>query len=56
MSALIPFYLECRTPPNLVSPIKWSNVTFLLTDHLVLTKSPAFSDNVLFIFLEEPGS
>jgi hypothetical protein len=42
--------------PALVSPIKWSNVTFLFTDHLGLTKSPAFSDNVLFVLLEEPGS
>ncbi len=40
--------------PYLVSPIKWSNVTFLFTDHLGLTKSPAFSDNVLFVLLEEP--
>lgn len=40
--------------PVLVSPIKWSNVTFLFTDHLGLTKSPAFSDNVLFVLLEEP--
>ena len=46
---------DYRTP-NLVSPIKWSNVTFLFTDHLGLTKSPAFSDNVLFILLEEPRS
>lgn len=42
--------------PNLVSPVKWSNVMFLFTDHLGLTKSPAFSDNVLFILLEEPRS
>ncbi|MEQ9619459.1 MAG: hypothetical protein RIG61_09830 [Deltaproteobacteria bacterium] len=42
--------------PGLVSPIKWSNVMFLFTDHLGLTKSPAFSDNVLFILLEEPRS
>ena len=40
--------------PVLVSPIDWSNVMFLFTDHLGLTKSPAFSDNVLFILLEEP--
>jgi len=40
--------------PVLVSPIKWSNVTFLFTDHLGLTKSHAFSDNVLFVLLEEP--
>jgi len=37
---------------RLVSPIKWSNVTFLFTDHLGLTKSPSFSDNVLFLLLE----
>jgi len=42
--------------PKLVSPIKWSNVMFLFTDHLGLTKSPAFSDNVLYILLEEPRS
>lgn len=42
--------------PALVSPIKWSNVMFLFTDHLGLTKSPAFSDNVLFILLEESKS
>jgi len=42
--------------PALVSPIKWSSVMFLFTDHLGLTKSPAFSDNVLFILLEEQKS
>ncbi|MEW6144720.1 MAG: hypothetical protein AB1598_06835 [Thermodesulfobacteriota bacterium] len=42
--------------PALVSPIEWSSVTFLFTDHLGLTKSPAFSDNVLFVLLEEPRS
>ena len=40
---------------NLVSPVKWSNVMFLFTDHLGLTKEPAFSDNVLFLLLENPG-
>jgi hypothetical protein len=42
--------------PTLVSPIKWSSVTFLFTDHLGLTKSQAFSDNVLYVLLEEPRS
>jgi len=42
--------------PVLVSPIKWSSVMFLFTDHLGLTKSPAFSDNVLFILLEAQKS
>lgn len=41
---------------SLASPIKWSNVMFLFSDHLGLTKSPAFSDNVLYILLEEQKS
>lgn len=40
--------------PQLKSPIKWSNVMFLFTDHLGLTKDPAFSDNVLYLLLEQP--
>ena len=40
--------------PQLKSPIKWSNVMFLFSDHLGLTKDPAFSDNVLYILLEQP--
>ena len=41
--------------PNLVTPIVWSNVMFLFTDHLGITKDPAFTDNVLFLLLEKPG-
>ncbi|MCZ6554655.1 MAG: hypothetical protein O6759_00890 [Candidatus Dadabacteria bacterium] len=40
--------------PYLKSPIKWSNVMFLFSDHLGLTKDPSFSDNVLYILLEQP--
>ena len=40
--------------PYLKSPIKWSNVMFLFSDHLGLTKDPAFSDNVLYLLLEQP--
>ncbi len=40
--------------PYLQSPIKWSNVQFLFSDHLGLTKDPGFSDNVLYILLEQP--
>ncbi len=39
---------------RLVSPVKWSNVMFIFTDHLGLTKSPVFSDNVLYLLLEHP--
>ncbi|MCA9772277.1 MAG: hypothetical protein KC466_07690, partial [Myxococcales bacterium] len=38
----------------LVSPIAWSQVTFLFSDHLGLTEDPAFTDNVLFLLLEDP--
>jgi hypothetical protein len=40
--------------PRLQSPIKWDSVNFLFTDHLGLTKDPAFTDNVLYLLLESP--
>jgi pimeloyl-ACP methyl ester carboxylesterase len=40
--------------PGLVSPIAWERVTFLFRDHLGLTQDPAFTDNLLFMLLEEP--
>ena len=40
--------------PRLISPITWSSVNFLFTDHLGLTKDPAFTDNVLYLLLEAP--
>jgi pimeloyl-ACP methyl ester carboxylesterase len=40
--------------PRLQSPVKWESVTFLFTDHLGLTKDPAFTDNVLYLLLESP--
>ncbi|MHC4077060.1 MAG: lipase family alpha/beta hydrolase [Planctomycetota bacterium] len=33
--------------------IPWRNVTFLSDDHLGLTNNPTFSDNMLFILLEQ---
>jgi pimeloyl-ACP methyl ester carboxylesterase len=39
---------------KLVTPVRWTNVQFLFTDHLGMTKDPAFSDNVLYRLLEEP--
>lgn len=40
--------------PRLISPITWSSVNFLFTDHLGLTRDPAFTDNVLYLLLEAP--
>ncbi|HEX3035554.1 MAG TPA: hypothetical protein VHT73_10565 [Thermodesulfobacteriota bacterium] len=42
--------------PNPMTPIQWTNVTFLFADHLGITKDPAFTDNVLFLLLEKPKS
>jgi len=42
--------------PTLESPISWSNVMFLFSDHLGITKEPAFTDNILFLLLEKPKS
>jgi lecithin:cholesterol acyltransferase len=38
--------------PGLVSPIGWSTVTFLFSDHLALTKDLGFTDNLLFRLLD----
>jgi len=40
--------------PTLQTPIDWSGVTFLFADHIGLTQSAAFTDNVLFYLLEAP--
>jgi len=40
--------------PQLISPIDWSSVLFLSSDHLGLTEDPAFTDNVLYWLLEDP--
>jgi len=53
-SALMDERMGGTWTPYLQSPIKWSNVMFLFSDHLGLTKDPGFSDNVLYILLEQP--
>ena len=40
--------------PFLPTPIHWDNVLFLFTDHVGLTKSPIFADNILHNLLEAP--
>ena len=40
--------------PHLVSPIAWSQVTFLFAEHIDMTRDPAFTDNVLYYLLEHP--
>jgi lecithin:cholesterol acyltransferase len=40
--------------PGLASPIAWSSVTFLFSDHLALTQDLGFTDNLLFRLLDAP--
>ncbi|MBI3843329.1 MAG: hypothetical protein HY292_01695 [Planctomycetes bacterium] len=42
--------------PHVVSPISFTGVQFLFTDHIGITKDPAFTDNILYRLLEEPRS
>ena len=42
--------------PYVQTPIKWTNVMFLFSDHLGITRDPTFSDNILFILLENPAN
>jgi pimeloyl-ACP methyl ester carboxylesterase len=40
--------------PRVQSPIDWTQVVFLHTDHMGLTRSPTFTDNLLYLLLERP--
>lgn len=53
-SALMDERVGSEWRPHLDSPIAWDRVQFLPEDHLGLTKSSAFSDNLLFMLLEAP--
>jgi hypothetical protein len=37
---------------QLRSPIHWTAITFLPSDHLEMTRDPMFTDNILFMLLE----
>jgi pimeloyl-ACP methyl ester carboxylesterase len=53
-SALLDERMGGEWRPGLVSPIDWSSVLFLFSDHLGLTHDEAFADNVLYWLLEDP--
>ena len=53
-SALMDERVGQEWSPGLVSPIHWRTTTFLFTDHLGLTRDPVFTDNLLFMLLEQP--
>ena len=51
-SALMDERLTGEWSSGLVSPVDWSQVTFIFRKHLKMTDDPVFTDNVLFILLE----
>jgi pimeloyl-ACP methyl ester carboxylesterase len=53
-SALLDERIGSNTRGRLQSPVAWSGVQFLFSDHLGLTEDPAFADNVLYLLLEQP--
>ena len=53
-SALMDERMTGTWKPFLDSPVQWDKTMFLFEDHLGLTRSPVFIDNVLYQLLEEP--
>lgn len=53
-SAVMDERLGNEWSPHLVTPIDWTDINFLFTDHLGLTADPVFADNVLHLLLESP--
>jgi hypothetical protein len=51
-SALMDERQEGRRKERLISPIHWTQVLFLFSNHFDLTKDPAFTDNLLYFLLE----
>ncbi len=53
-SAVLDERIGGRWQPGLVTPIAWSTVTFVVGDHLALTRDSSFTDNLLYRLLEAP--
>jgi pimeloyl-ACP methyl ester carboxylesterase len=53
-SALMDERIADNLQSRLISPIQWSQVFFVFSDHLGITKDPSFTDNVLYFLLESP--
>ena len=52
-SALLDERVGQEWQPTLQTPIEFKNVNFIFEDHLGLTKDLSFSDNLLFLLLEQ---
>lgn len=55
-SALMDERLDGDWTPRLRTPIAWDSVLFLFQDHIGLTRDEEFTDNVLYLLLEQPRS
>ena len=53
-SALLDERISGRNESVLQSPIRWSGVTFIPADHMMLTSHPTFINNALYQILEDP--
>lgn len=53
-SALMDERIGADLVGRLDSPIDWTSVHFLFSDHIGLTKDPGFSDNLLYFLFEKP--
>ncbi len=53
-SALMDERMADNLRSRLISPIHWDQVIFIFSDHMGLTKDPAFTDNILYFLLESP--
>ncbi len=53
-SALMDERNEKMLGSRLTSPIGWNQVLFIFSDHLGMTKAPAFIDNIIYFLLESP--
>ena len=54
VSAMADWRTETHWHPMMQSPIKLRDVRFLFDDHFGLTQSPEFTDNALYLLLEDP--
>ncbi|MGK0456738.1 MAG: hypothetical protein ACJAUA_001043 [Zhongshania aliphaticivorans] len=52
-SALLDERIGQEWQPTLQTPIEFDDINFIAEDHLGLTKDPSFSDNLLFLLLEQ---
>lgn len=53
-SSLMDERVGAEWKPTLQTPIEWSSVLFVPSEHRKITSDPVFEDNVLYLLLEDP--